>query len=195
MHEEKVIEDDDYTERDWASINAAEEAFRQYLLGDSGRPRDIDIHLFCARSTTETEFEGINALVNLTMGCALRRHADTPERLYSIAFMNGLILIALIAADEACRVDWIGANTSMEPGALWRNHRQEIRDAHFGGVLVAMAKEQVEAQDAMSDEQRKVIRHALSGIDHARWAQTPHGRAVLQDHLNRVRPEGESPAE
>ena len=192
MHEEDVVPDDDYTERDWASIEAAEDAFRQSLLGVSGRPRDIGIHLFCARSTTETEFEGINALVNLTMGFALRRHEDTPERLYSIAFMNGLLLITLIAADEACRADWIGGNTSVEPGALWRNYRQEIRDAQFGGVLVAMAKEQVRAQDAMSSEQRKVIRDALSGIDHARWVETPHGRAVLQDHLNRERPEREN---
>jgi hypothetical protein len=195
MRGEKVVADDDYTEQDWASIDAAEEAFRRYLLGESGRPRDIGIHLFCARSTTETESEGINALVNLTMGFALRRHEDTPERLYSIAFMNGLILITLVRADDACQADWIGGSTSMEPGSLWRNHHQEIHDAHFGGVLVAMAKEQSRAQEALSDEQRRVIRDALSGIDHARWVETPHGRAVIQDHLNIERMEREGVAE
>lgn len=96
---------DDLTAEDWAAIEAGEQALRAFVLGQAPIA-DIPHHLINVRSTTETEFPGINALVNLTAGFAMRARTDAPGRLYAIIFMNGLLMITLIRSDQQCRSEW-----------------------------------------------------------------------------------------
>lgn len=177
----------DYTAEDWQGIERAERGLREYLLGKSPAPADVQFHLFNARSTTDAEIRGINAFCNLSMGALLLGRDEAPERLYSISPMNGLILIGLIRSDAKCRAEWATGSTAVLPGQTWRNHDQGIHDAYFGGILMKLAAEQLAAFEAMSATQKAVVLKSMAAADLETWAESPHGSAVIQDYLNDLR--------
>jgi hypothetical protein len=175
----------DYDDDDWAAMQHREEQLRAFLLDNGPHPADLEHHLFCSRSTAETEQEGFNALLNLSAGIAVRGDGDAPERLYGLVFLNGLILITLLRSAAETHQEWCAGSTRVEPGALWRNHHQHIRDGYFGRLLNGLAQQIVDEREKMSPAQRKTVSDALAGADMKRWADSPHGKAVLQDYVNR----------
>jgi hypothetical protein len=177
----------DYDDEDWIAMERQEAALRAFLLGQADHPAGLEYHLFNARSTTESEQPGINALMNLTTGVAIRGRGDAPERLYGIVFLNGLLLVGLVRSTSAARAEWEGGSTRMRPGDLWRNHHQGIQDGYFGELLLEMAQQLVDKRGNMSEAQPAVVRKAIEDIDFEEWSKTAHGRAVIQDHLNKLR--------
>jgi hypothetical protein len=175
----------DYDDDDWAAMDRREEEFRTFLLGNGTHPADLEHHLFCSRSTTKTEQDGLNALLNLTAGVAIRGDGEAPERLYGLVLLNGLILITLLRSTPETREEWRTGSTRVEPATLWRNHHQQIRDGYFGRLLKGMAQQIVDDRAKMSPAQRKVVSDALAGTNMKRWVESPHGKAVLQDYSNR----------
>lgn len=181
----------DYDPEDWISMEAVEADLRAFLTDQSAHPSEVEYHLFNARSTTDSEQLGINALMNLTTGIAIRGDGEAPERLYGIVFLNGLILIGHVRSTVASRAEWGGGSTGMRPGDLWRNHHQQIRDGYFGRLLKGMAQQLVDERAKISSTQEAVIREAMERIDFEAWAKSPHGQAVIQDYQNKIRAENE----
>jgi len=181
----------DYDVEDWVAMDRVEAELRAFLLARGGHPADVEYHLFNSRSTTESDQPGVNALLNLTTGLAIRGRGDAPERLYAIVFLNGLMLVGLLRSTAQSRAEWEGGATRVRPGDLWRNHHQQIREAYFGGLLMQMAQQLVDERGNMSEAQTAVVRRAIEDIDFEEWAATPHGRAVIQDYENKMRAQGE----
>lgn len=177
----------DYDDEDWVAMERVETALQAFLLGQGNHPADVEYHLFNARSTTEHEQPGINALMSLTTGVAIRGDGEAPERLYGMVFLNGLLLVGLIRSTTASRCEWEGGATWVRPGELWRNHHQQIRDAYFGRLLIGMAQQLVDERGNMSEAQAAVVRKAMEEINFEEWVQTAHGRAGIQDHENKHR--------
>ncbi len=175
----------DYSDQDWLAMERREEELRTFLLDRNPHPSDLAHHLFACRSTAETEQAGLNALLNLTAGIWIRGDDEAPERLYGLAFMNGLILVTLLRSTSEMEDEWAAASTRFEAGFLWRNHHQHICDGYFGRMLKQMAQQTEDEMATMSDAQRKVIRDSFAGVDYKRWAESAHGKAVLQDYLNK----------
>jgi hypothetical protein len=70
----------DFNSADWDRMDEVEIALREFLLERNTHPQDIEHHLFNARSTTESDVPGINALLNLTSGYAIRGWNGYPDR-------------------------------------------------------------------------------------------------------------------
>ena len=175
----------DYDEADWEAMVRRETELRAFLLGEEPHPADLRHHLFCSRSTAETEQLGLNALLNLTAGIWIRGDPEAPDRLYGLAFLNGLVLITLLRSTPEMDDEWKDGSTLIEPGVMWRNHNQAIYDGYFGRMLKGMAQQVLEEMAAMSPAQKSAIDRSLASVDVEQWLASPHGQAVLQDFLNR----------
>jgi hypothetical protein len=184
-----TVASDDYTADDWKAIEAAEVALRDFFCDRGSIPDHLEFHLACFRSVTDAEFPGINALLNLTAGFSLVAREDMPDRLYSIIFMNGLLLVTLVRADEECRGEWAGGGTRVAPGNTWRSYGHGIEDAYFGGILLEKAKNHVDERKSISPKQQEVISKAFERADKIEWLKSPHGKAVMQDYINKRRKE------
>ena len=143
-----------YDVEDWLAMERVEAELRAFLLDRGGHPAHVEYHLLNSRSTTDADQPGINALLNLTTGLVIRGRGDAPDRLYSIVFLNGLILVGFVRSTAQSRAEWEGGATRMRPGDLWRNHHQQIRDAYFGGLLLQMAQQLVDEGGNMSEARR-----------------------------------------
>ncbi len=175
----------DYDAADWEAVERREAELRAYLLGEAPHPADLEHHLFCSRSTAETEQPGMNALFNLTAGIWVCGDSEAPDRLYGLAFLNGLIVISHVRSTPQMHDEWSSGATLIAPGATWRNHHQEIHDGYFGRMLKGMAQLTQEEMAAMSPAQKKAVEEAFASADIEKWIASPHGQAVLQDHFNR----------
>lgn len=179
----------DYDPEDWIAMESVEADLRAFLSDKNAHPPDVEYHLFNARSTIETEQLGLNALMNLTTGIAVRGDGEAPERLYGIVFLNGLMLIGLVRSTAASRSEWADGSTRMRPGDVWRNHHQQIRDGYFGRLLKGMAQRLVDERAKMSPAQEAVVREAMERVDFEAWSKSAHGQAVIQDYRNKMRAE------
>lgn len=181
----------DYDDEDWVAMEMVESGLRAFLTGACAHPADMEYHLFNARSTTECDQQGMNALMNLTTGIAIRGDGEAPERLYAIAFLNGLILVGLVRSTPASRIEWEAGATRMRPGDFWKNHHQEIHDGYFGRLLLGMAQQLIDGRSNLNPTQAAVASNAMKTADTEAWINSPHGQAVIQDYLNRKRIEGD----
>jgi hypothetical protein len=143
----------DIRSSDWALMETLEPRLRDYLMGRSAYPRDIEHHVFVPGANAETGHRDLNTILNMAI---LTATPATDECVYSAVIVPGMVLVALLNPTKACRELWRNATRTV-PGGTLRNHAQWMNDGNFGSFLVEMAKIHFESDTKISPRQREII--------------------------------------
>lgn len=170
-----------YTTADIAAMEYADVMLRHYLLGEIEYPTDIEQHIFFAGTKGVGPFPGINAYLTMANDAQI---VGTSEKLYAYTILCGVLLVCPLRLPADERDKWRGGGTLIVPGTVMRAHSQTMEDGDLGGIIASFAGQLHKERDAMSPRQRAIVRKSLQGIDLKAIAETPHGQALLQDHVN-----------
>lgn len=166
---------------DWAALQSAELRLRQYLLGQTPYPADIEHHVFVTDASAQTEHDGVNTVLNMaiTMGMPA-----TDDSVYSMVTVPGMIFFCLLNPTDECRRKW-RKGTLVVPGGTFRNHCQIIEDGNAGYYIVQSGRF-VEQHAQISERQRIVLQDAAAKFRASGSKPSERiARAAIQDHLNR----------
>lgn len=177
-----------YTPPEVERMEQIASALRAYLNGEQLYPEHVEQHVFFSGPSAEGHFPGINTY--LTMANDLQVIA-TDDRLYFYAVLSGLIIIAPLKLPRGAVEEWRGG-TLVVPGERICAHDQTIADGNFGGILATFAAALQDGKKAVSAKQRAVLDEALGQMDKAKFAQSRHGQALVQDYLNELSGRGDS---
>jgi hypothetical protein len=177
-----AVRKDGHTDGSLATLRTAEAALRDYLLGKSTYPSDIEQHLFLADLTVGDAADGLNAYL---LGMQEMYTPMIDDRVYVVTNLGcGMMFVCPLPSDRQKMAEWRGG-TLLSPGEIIRTHDQEMSDAHFGFVLTQRPA-QLRAYATATDAQKEKILRDVGKADVSRWRAGWHGRAYEHDNASKA---------
>jgi hypothetical protein len=175
---EDVLRDDGHTDDDIAAMRDAEAALRQYLLGNGPYPHQYPQHLFFADLTVGDAPAGLDVYLNAMMEMYLPGVGDYLYAVSNLSF--GMLFVCPLRLDAEREREWRAGGTLLEPGAVIRTSKQQIKDGHFLNIL-ALRPEQLQKYKTASPAQKEKIAKAIGKADIGKWLQGRHGVAYQHE--------------